>query len=191
MNPAWIGVIGALGGVVLGAVVNHITDRARWEREDARLDADRRRGLLERRRALAVDLVTAADELGSRVWSFVDQRGASPKGWRSDPYVQLQADTIDALTASMHRSYNELRILGIGDELADAADRLLELVVDMINAAFADEVGDWDSDALGTAGGEFLDAASDEFRVTRRLARPGRPSPQSQLVIRPRRLPEA
>lgn len=191
MNPAWIGVIGALAGVLLAAAVSFVSDRVRWEREETRLNEDRRRAMHGRRRELAVDLVTTVDELTSRAWSFVDYRSENPKSWRTDPYAQLLGDKIDALLATVNRSYNELRILGIGDDMADAADHLLELTVDAVNATFADEAEDWDMDAFAEAGGRFLDAAHDEFRVTRTFQSAGRPSAaQGQVRVRPSRLPE-
>jgi hypothetical protein len=188
VNAAWIGVIGALGGVVLGATVNLVADHFRWQREEARLEQDRLRAMHERRRELSVVLASTVDELSSRAWTLADYRAETPKGWRADPYVQLLADKIDAVLAAVNRSYNELRILGIGDELTDAADRLLELSVEAVNSTFADELGEWDVEALSVAGGDFLDAAHDEFGVTRRIQRPGRPSAAGgQVLVRPRR----
>jgi hypothetical protein len=190
LSAAWIGVIGVLGGVVLGAVVNLVGERSRWAREEARLRSDRVQALDDRRRALAVDFASTADELSSRVWSFIQYRSSSGKDWRTDPIAQAQADKLDAVVAVFDRSYNELRILGMGVELADAADRLLSLCVDATNAAFDDDVDDWDSADLAEGNGAFLEAGHREFDVARgrRAARP-RPSPAPRLTRpRPRRM---
>jgi hypothetical protein len=187
VSAAWIGVIGVLGGVFLGAAVNIVADHFRWQREDVRLEQDRTRAMDDRRRELAVELATATDELFSRAWSYVDYRAENPKTWRTDNYAQALADQIESAVARVDRSYNELRILGIGDELAVASDALRGIAVDVLNATFADEVGEWDENELGAIGGRFLDAAHDEFGLTGGLRHAHRPAPALRRVpARPR-----
>ena len=179
-----------LGGVVLGAVVNIVGDRMRWAREEARLRSDRAQALDDRRRALAVDFASMADELSWHAWSFIQYRSSSGGDWRADPVAIAQADKLDAVLAVFDRSYNELRILGMGPELTEAADELLSLCVDGTNAAFDEDVDDWDSSDVGEANGAFLEAGHLELGVTRgrRTALP-LPSPAPRLVrrTRPRR----
>jgi hypothetical protein len=177
-----------LGGVVLGAVVNIVGERLRWTREEARLRSDRAQATKDRRRALAVEFASTSDELGSRVWSFVEYRASIRKDWRTDAVAQAQADKIEAVLSVFNRSYNELRILGMGEAMADAADQLLSLGVDATNAAFDDEVDEWDVGPMSEANGDFLDAGHQELGVARG-PRAGRPSTVPQLVrpTRPQR----
>jgi hypothetical protein len=189
VSAAWIGVIGVLGGVVLGAVVNIVGDRFRWQREEARLRSARVQAMEDRRRVLAVDFASMADELTSRVWSFIQYRTSSRKNWLTDPVAQAQADKIDTVVAAFDRSYNELRILGMGTEMAEAADELLSRCVDAVNAAYDDD-GDWDGGEVAEANGDFLAASHTELGLARRrpVARPS-PSAGPRLVrqTRPRR----
>lgn len=168
--------IGVLGGVVLGAAVNLVADHFRWKREDERLERDQVRTLDDHRRELCVELSTSTDELFSRAWSLIDHRTEGPKTWRADPYVQSLADKLEAVSASVNRSYNELRILGMGARLIEAADRLLAVHVEAVNAAFAEEPGEWDGDEQSEASNDFLEAAHDELGITRTFVR-GRTAP--------------
>jgi hypothetical protein len=178
VNAAWIGVIGVLGGVLLGAGVNLVGDRFRWKREDERLERDRVRLRSERRRELCIDLATATDELLSRLHTFAEIRSAKPVAWRSDEYAQHLNDAIEAVVSAQNRSYNELRIMGMGGRLLDAADRLVELSSGAVNGAFAEKkVEWWDSSEWGDASSRFLDAAHAEFGTATR----GRRAPVARL----------
>lgn len=165
MNAAWIGVIGVLGGVVLGAGVNLVGDHFRWKREEERLERDSARALADRRRELCIDLATATDELFSRLHTFAELRSAKPAAWRSDDYAQRVVDAIEAVNTTLNRSYNELRIMGMRGRLLTTADRLIEISGGAVNGAFAEKkVEWWDSNEWGEASSEFLDAAHTEFR---------------------------
>ena len=187
MSAAWIGVIGVLGGVALGAVVNIIGEHVRWQREEVRLRSDRAQAMDDRRRALAVDFASTVEELGSRLWSFIDYRTSSRSDWRADPAAQAQADRIEAVLSACDRSYNELRILGMGKQMTEAADRLLELSADATNAAFDDDVDELDLSDIGEANGEYLAAGHQELGVVRGSV--GRASPSPIRRTRPRRRP--
>jgi hypothetical protein len=176
VSAAWIGVIGVLGGVALGAAVNLVADHFRWDREDERLERERLQALLERRRELCVELSTAADEVFSRAWSFIDLRNQSTKSWRADPYLQSLADALEGVTTALYRSYNELRILGMSARLTEAADRLLEVSGGAVNEAFSEDAEGWDDDERSAAGYGFLDAAQAEFGLAARRVRPQRVS---------------
>jgi hypothetical protein len=193
VSAAWIGVVGVLGGIALGAAVNIVGDHLRWQREDARLASEHRRILDDRRRGLAVDFASTVDELTSRLWSFVDHRGASAKNWRTDPHAQAREDRIEAVLSTFDRSYNELRILGIGDQVTAAADRLLLLCSELTSAAFADDLEQWEetweSAEIGEANGEFLAAVHDELGLAR-ISRPLRRStPRPAPLLRTRARP--
>jgi hypothetical protein len=185
MSAAWIGVIGVLGGVVLGAVVNIVGEHLRWQREEARLRSDRAQALEDRRRALAVDFASTVEELGSRLWSFIDYRTSSRKDWRADAFAQAQADRIEAVLSACNRSYNELRILGMGKGMTEAANQLLDLSADATNAAFDDDVDEWDVSEIAEANGDFLAAGHQELGVVRRPVVRASPTPIRRT--RPRR----
>lgn len=180
MSAAWIGVIGVLGGVVLGAAINLVAEYSRWNREDERLERDRLRTLEDRRRELCIELMTATDEILSRLHTFAEIRSTKPAAWRSDAYAQRLADAIEAVNSAQNRSYNELRIIGMSRKLTTTADRLLELSSTAVNGAFAARVEWWDADEWGDAGSDFLDAANAEFGIVtkprRSLAVEARPS---------------
>jgi hypothetical protein len=84
MSAAWIAVIGTLGGVVAGGATNIVLERMRWTRDDRTAERQRAEARVDRRRDRCIEFSALADEIRSRLWSFVDYRLADPEGWRTD-----------------------------------------------------------------------------------------------------------
>lgn len=112
--------IASLGGVALGGLLNVLADTLRWRREDRRADVARAGERRERTQQLFVDFATLGDELVSRLSNFVDFQDTNPDGWRTDPFVQDQIDKLETAWSSFNRTYNALRIAGMGPSMRQA-----------------------------------------------------------------------
>jgi hypothetical protein len=156
MDPAWIAVVGSLGGVAVGGGLNFVADELRVRRAAGEAGRERGREIENRRRNLCVDLATLADEISSRADSVVDYRVRVTDDWREE-YLQNRLERLEVLFSDFNRTYNELRVLGI--VARSEADELLGLIVRAIQGAFeAENPTAPDGEEISTAIGNYLAA---------------------------------
>jgi hypothetical protein len=165
LETAWIAVIASLGGVLLGGMINFLGDAFRWRHEDRQAERQQAAKRDEERVALCVEFATLGDELMSSLHNFADFQEVNPTGWRTDPFVQRQLENLETAWSSFNRTYNALRIFGMGN-LRESADTLESFVAINFAAAFppASEKpssGDW-ADVVNP----FLEAVANELEMT-------------------------
>lgn len=139
MDAAWIVVIGSLGGVLIGGLLNALTEQRRQLEEARKWERERSTRLEDHRRELAAQLPSLLEEVRSRTWSYVDYRMNEPD-WRHDSYVQEQADRLEEASAAFTRVYYESLILGMSGRLAATAVELFDWRAQLMSDGFRPKI---------------------------------------------------
>jgi hypothetical protein len=116
-------------------MINFLGDALRWRREDRQAERQQAAKRDQERVALCVELATLGDELMSGLYNFADFQEVNPTGWRTDPFVQRQLENLETSWSSFNRTYNALRIFGIGG-LRETADTVEGFIEGNFNRAF-------------------------------------------------------
>jgi hypothetical protein len=100
VDPAWVGIIGALGGVALGGVIEHFRNRStfNWERKWELRDAKRQR--LEKIFELLYEVESSFDNTAARS-AVIAATGAPPSP--ELPMGKVPWDRLGVLVSLYHR----------------------------------------------------------------------------------------
>jgi hypothetical protein len=123
LSPAWIGLIGALGGVTLGGVLAEVSNRFQWKRSEGTRWHEERKGLYAR-------FLAQADEVNV-VLQKAEQAGKRGVGSSENDVAEIA----NGLTA-LYVSRREIDLVG-GKTARDAAGR----VTDSLSGFVATQVG--------------------------------------------------
>lgn len=107
MDPAWVAVVGSLGGVAVGGAVTFLIERARWTRED-------RVRWSEARRALYARLLKALDDENEALNGLADA---------GDAWAREDDDAVSRATNELFAIRRDLDLIA-GAQVLEAAERV-------------------------------------------------------------------